>query len=57
MLKRLCEERPGTAVRPPRFVVVESPVEHRADLSQIVARAPFSYPIICKPVAACGEWR
>jgi hypothetical protein len=55
-LQRLCSSRMDTAVRPPRFVVVDAPPLDRAELATIVAKAPFSYPLICKPIAACGEF-
>ena len=51
--------------RPPRFTVLE---ERRRDESSSLADPgtsgvgpggiglPFPFPVICKPIEACGEW-
>jgi hypothetical protein len=45
---------PDAVVAPPRFVAVEA---HRnaKELARVLQEAALSFPIIAKPVAACGE--
>ena len=56
MLKEMSESVVDAAVRPPRFVVVEEGDKSPEELAALVESAPFTYPLICKPIAACGAW-
>ncbi len=49
-IQRLISSTPKCPFTQPRFAIASSP----ADIKQAMAASGLTYPVICKPIAACG---